>query len=352
MKKRDKLVWIVLICMVIMTLSCQKKQTNDSDLTDSLSLAKSKYLFGLVTGTGGLGDKAFNDMQYNGMLYAKKNYGINFIYTAPQSMADDEPAMETLIKKGANVIFAGGGFHMIDPVDHLARKYPQVKFIILDDFAKEYLPNVASVTFKQNEGSFLIGALSAMQTKTKKIGLIAATDINVLQDFITGYKAGAEYIDPSVRVTVKFIGKMDDQTPPFANPKKAYKIATTLYKAENVDIIYQVASASGMGVFNAAKESGSYAMGVDSDQDYLAEGFILTSMMKRLDQGVNMVIDEILKGKFSNKAYKLGLNENGVSLTPMIYTKQLIKPENLQRLKDITEKIKQKNIIVPSVYKD
>ncbi len=344
--------FFLIIILSIFVHSCKNNDNSNKDSSNNLKTEKSKYLFGLVTGTGGLGDKAFNDMQYNGMLFAKKNYGIDFIYTAPKSMNEDVTAIEELISKGANVIFAGGGFHMIDPVDKLAKKYPKILFIILDDFAKHYYPNVASVTFKQNEGSFLAGALSAMETKTKKIAVIGAANIDVIQDFVVGYKAGAEYINPEIIIYTSFIGKTDDKISPFANPKKAYKIATSLYKADDVDVIYQVASASGIGVFNAAKESNCYAIGVDSDQDYLAEGFILTSMMKRLDQGINMVINNILTGKFKNKAYKLGLIENGVSLSSMLYTKDKINPLYLKQINNISDKIKSGNIIVPSVYKD
>lgn len=311
---------------------------------------KEQILFGLATGSGGLGDKAFNDMQFNGMLMAKRNYGIKFIYDSPLSETDDVQVIEGLIKKNAKVVILGGGFHMVDPLDSLATLYPDIKFVILDDKAKNYHPNVASIMFKQNEGSFLAGALAALESKTNHIAMIGAINIDIINDFYEGFKAGAKHVNPKINVSVRYIADYEDEISPFANPQRAYKIAESLYKNSNVDIIYQVAAGSGMGVFNAAKQFKKYAIGVDSDQDYLAESYILTSMMKRLDIGINMIVGHILEGKFENKPYKLGLKENGVSLSDMKFTKDLINSETLLKLKSIESDIINGKIIVPTLY--
>lgn len=315
---------------------------------DLVTEKENSFIFGLATGTGGLGDKAFNDMQFNGMLMAKRNYRINFIYDSPNDFTDAAIVIQRLIDKKASVIIAGGGFHMVEPVDSLARVYPEILFIILDDLAREYLPNVASLTFKQNEGSFLAGAIAAMESKSNKIAMIGAINHQVINDFYIGYEAGAEFAKPGVTVIKEYIENYDRQTSPFANPQVAFEIANQLYNQKGVDVIFQVASGSGMGVFNAARLNNSYAIGVDSDQDYLAEGYILTSMMKRLDTGIEMIVGKIINNEFENKPFSLGLKENGISLSEMKYTKDKLNPKHLIMLENIKNEIIDGLIKVPS----
>ncbi len=350
MNKNAKLILIVSVIIIglIISFFINQNHIKSQNIVDKQE--NEPIIFGLATGSGGLGDKAFNDMQFNGMLMAKRNYDIKFIYDSPMSETDDFQVIEGLIKKKAKVVILGGGFHMVDPLDSLATLYPDIKFVILDDKAKNYYPNVASIMFKQNEGSFLVGALAALESKTNHIAMIGAINIDIINDFYEGYKAGAKYINPNINVSVRYIADYNDETSPFANPQRAYKIAESLYKNSNVDIIYQVAAGSGLGVFNAAKQFKKYAIGVDSDQDYLAETYILTSMMKRLDIGINMIIGNILEGKFENKPYKLGLKENGISLSEMKFTKEMINADTLQKLKSIESDIINGKIIVPTLY--
>ena len=310
----------------------------------------SQYTFGLATGLAGLGDKAFNDMQYNGMMLAKKQYGISFIYDSPATVEDNIPVLEGLIEKGCNVIIAGGGYHMKDPVDLLSQKYPEVQFIILDDVAKTYHNNVYSVALRQNEGSFLAGALAAQMTKTGNIAVIGAMNIDIINDFVLGYNAGAEYINTSVNVIVQYISEKDSTVNPFAAPEVAKNMSLELYDQDDVDIIYGVATASNMVIFAAAGEKGKYAIGVDSDQDFHVKGLILTSMMKRLDVALVYIIGLLLDNKAENKPYVLGLERNGVSLTPMTYTRHIIPDASIKKLDQIRADIINHTIIVPSVF--
>ncbi|MCP4629671.1 MAG: BMP family ABC transporter substrate-binding protein [bacterium] len=310
----------------------------------------SKYKFGLATGLAGLGDKSFNDMQYNGMILAKKKYGISFIYDSPATVDDDIPVIEGLIEKGCNVIIAGGGYHMKDPVDILSQKHPGVKFIILDDFANKYHKNVYSVALSQNEGSFLAGALAAQMTKTGNIAVIGAMNIDIINDFVIGYKAGAKYIDKSVNVIVKYISEKDGNINPFTAPKVAKNMSIELYDQDHVDIIYSVATASNMGVFAAAREKGKYAIGVDSDQDFHAKGLILTSMMKRLDAALVYIIGLLMDNKIENKPYVIGLENKGVSLTPMTYTRHIIPDACIKKLDRIRDDIINHKITAPTVF--
>jgi len=349
MNRTNRIIIVAIIILLLVLIGYQLRLKSSRESGDENHSQQDSLLFGLATGYGGLGDKAFNDMQFKGMLLAKKNHQINFIYEAPDENKDDASVIESLIAKKANIIIAGGGFHMVDPVDSLALKYPQVKFIIIDDQAKHYYPNVASIQFKQNEGSFLIGALCAMESKTKKVAMLGADNITIINDFYEGFKSGVAYIDPEIKPIIRYISDTDKTNSPFANPQVAHKIADQLYQSENVDIIYQVAAGSGMGVFNSAKQNKKFAIGVDSDQDYLAEGYILTSMMKNLDIAIDMIVGKILSEGFSNTPYKLGLKEKGVGLSDMSFTKENVNPDTIQRLKQIETDIIQGILIVPTL---
>ncbi|MDD2649574.1 MAG: BMP family ABC transporter substrate-binding protein [Candidatus Cloacimonetes bacterium] len=350
MKSNSRIIIIIIIALVVIFLFFSFKHTIKSSKEINKISPQDTLFFGLATGLGGLGDKAFNDMHFKGMMLAQKNYNIKFIYDSPLRIEDDIEVIENLIDKGANVIIAGGGYHMIAPVDTLSRKYPYINFIVMDDIALNYYDNVASIQFKQNEGSFLVGAFCALESKSQKIAMIGADDLNIINDFYVGFESGAKYINPKVKVFKEYITTYDKVNSAFANPKIARQIANNLYKNHDIDIIFQVAAGSGLGVFNAAKENGKYVIGVDSDQDYLAEGIVLTSMMKNIDIGLDLVIGEIIRKGFQNKAYKFGLNENGVGLSKMIYTKDMIKPETLDKLKEINNMISSGQIIVPSLF--
>lgn len=303
---------------------------------------------GLASGLGGLGDRSFNDMQYNGLVQAKRRFGVDIEYASPSSNTAYVPVVESLIAKGCSIIIAGGSTDMRIPVDVLSIRHPKVFFVLVDALAVTYRRNVASICFRQNEGSFLVGALSACMTKTRKIAFIGAVEIPIIEDFYAGFAAGAGYVARDVTIRKRFISQSGNETA-WANPAAARRIALDLYGRENVDIIYTVASASGLGVFAAAREKNRYAVGVDSDQDHLAMGFVLTSMMKKLDQSIVYIIGEILHKTIENKAYYLGLKEGGVDLSPMTYTRDKIPAACLEQLEKIRSGIINGTIKVPNV---
>ncbi len=307
-----------------------------------------KQLSCLITGSGGLGDRAFNDMLYNGMILSNRELKIPFRYETPQNFKIIEQSFEKMVKQGCNIIFAGS-YKYKDIVDKFAAKNPNIKFILIDAIAKKYRKNVASLSFKQNEGSFLVGALAAMVSKTNKIAIVAGQDVKVINDFIIGYKAGAKYIKKDIKITTKFIEKVYKNKNPWASPREAKQISLKLLN-KNIDIIYGVASASNIGIFQAAKLKGKFAIGVDSDQDYLQQGTVLTSMMKNLDIGILHITDNIIKNNFKNKSYRLGIKQKGVGISKMKYTKHFITNSYLKRIKKIKEDIVNGKIKVPSSY--
>lgn len=348
-----RLVSLTLLFLLLFLVSCQNKQQSEKKVQSKDTPQEQKYLskykFGLITSVGKLGDKSFKDMLYKGMLLAQKKFNINYEFESPGSKDEFTQILDDFIKKGCNVIFCTS-FDFVNYVDTYAVKYPEIKFILIDTFAKNYHPNVASITFKQNEGSFLVGALGALMTKSGNIGVIGAANYQVINDFFIGYEAGARYITNDIKIYSEYISDYNRKQNPWEDPKTAKVIAIRMATKKNIDMIYGVAAASNLGIFNGCKEAGIYAFGVDIDQDYLEQGTILSSMLKRLDKSLVFLIGKILDEKFENKKYVLGLKEAGVSLSEMLYTKHLIGEDNLNKLKEIEKKILDKTIVVPTVY--
>lgn len=315
-----------------------------------LALAHSDHgpLFGLATGLGDIEDDSYNDMLYNGMVLARATYGIRYLVETPRREQDDIPIMESLINRGCKAIIAGGGYHMIKPVEVLAKKYPDVTFVLMDDVAISYPPNVASVTFRQNEGSFLAGALAALSSKEKRIAFLGAEDLPIINDFFVGYEAGAKHVAPEVVLDVAYVAQgVQIDLNPYDAPKRSEELARELYDAGS-EVIFAVAAGSNKGVFAAAKERQRFAIGVDSDQDHLAKGYVLTSMLKRLDSATMLMVRKILDGELQNRNYSLGLKEGGVGLTHMTYTRMLIPEHVLRTIMSLRGEIEAGLIAVPT----
>ncbi|HAP43313.1 MAG: hypothetical protein A2087_11140 [Spirochaetes bacterium GWD1_61_31] len=309
--------------------------------------------FGLVVGFGGLNDRAFNDLHFNGMVQARKDYGIEFEYRVPVDENDFSSPMQELIDGGCTVIIAGAGFFMMDAVASMAERYPDIIFILDDTEAIAYPPNVSSITYRQNEGSFMAGALAALISSSGKVATLGAMNVPVINDFMVGFAAGARQAVPEIVVMEDYIhdhlANAYGESHAWNAPRTSYDLAAGMYDA-GCDIIFQVAGGSGMGIFLAAQKYGRYAIGVDSDQDYLLEGSILTSMMKKVDKGVLFIINEYLDGRLENRNYPLGLAEDGVGLTDMIYTGHLITPEIREYLANLKAGILNQTIPVPSAF--
>ena len=289
---------------------------------------------GLITGYGGLGDFGFNDIIYRGGIDAQNKFNIPVKIVAPKDNEKLTSIAKKLIEKEkCNFIIFGEAVGGKKVIPKLARKYPKTDFVLLDGTLREYRSNTSSVTFSQNEGSFLAGYLAAAMSKTKIIGFVGGMNIPVINDFFVGYKAGAHYFDKKIIILKKYIeGKK-----PWSDPETAYKKTETLIK-KGADVIYVPAGASNLGVFNACKKHNKYAIGTDVDQDYLVKGTILTSVIKRMDLAIQYVINLKLKNKLKNRNYVLGLGK-GISLSPMHFTKDKIPPHILKKIDELRKKI-------------
>ncbi len=282
----------------------------------SKQLASGTVRIGMVTDVGGLGDRSFNDSAYAGLVRAKNDLHVNTTVVQSRSAADYQINLTVLANKEYDEIFAIG-FLMAKDVQEVSERYAKRHFSIID--AVVPAPNVTSVTFKEEEGSFLAGALAAMTTKTKTIAFLGGIDIPLLRKFEAGFAAGAREIDPSVKVLVKYVGSFEDVA--------AGKELAGVQFDQGADIIYVAAGKAGLGAIDQVKRrSNAFIIGVDSDQDAIAPGKILTSMVKRVDIGVFRVSEQAAARRPRPVHLTLGLKEGGVGLTDFTYTKSVVTP--------------------------
>ncbi len=293
---------------------------------------------GMVTDVGGLGDKSFNDSAYSGLQRAQAQLGAYIQVLQSTSAADYQPNLNALVNRKFQMIYAVGNLMMND-VAQVAKQNPKSQFTIIDAVVND--PNVVSITFEEEDGSFLAGALAALVSKTHRIGFIGGENIPLIQKFQAGYVAGAEEIDPTIKVDVKYASSFED----VASGKE---IANLLY-SQGDDIIYTAAGKVGLGAIDAAKNrKNCYIIGVDNNQDYLAPGKILTSMVKHVDVAVYDVANALKQGKPLHGHIVLGLKDQGISLTDFQYTKDIIGVENIDRVNALQQDIINGRIKPPS----
>lgn len=304
--------------------------------------AASGVRIGMVTDVGGLGDRSFNDSAYAGLVRAKNELHVGTTVLQSRSAADYQVNMTVLANKEFDEVFAIG-FLMARDVTEVAERYPKRHFSIIDAVVPE--PNVTSVTFKEEEGSFLAGALAAMTTKTKTIAFLGGIDIPLLRKFEAGFAAGARQIDPSVKVLVKYVGSFED----VASGKELAGVQFS----QGADIIYVAAGKAGLGAIDQVKSrDGAFVIGVDSDQDAIAPGKILTSMVKRVDIGVFRVSQKAAAHQPRPGHLTLGLKEGGVSLTDFKYTKSVVTPEKVAMLAKLRAAIIAGRIVAPTTREE
>jgi len=296
----------------------------------------------MVTDVGGLGDRSFNDSAYAGLLAAKNELHADIAVLQSRSAADYQPNLTVLANKEYDEIFAIG-FLMARDVDEVAGRFPGRHFTIIDAIVPA--PNVASVTFREQEGSFLAGAAAAMASKTKTVAFLGGIDIPLLRKFEAGYAAGARQVDPDVKVPVKYIGSFDD-------PAAGKELAGVLLD-QHADVIYTAAGKGGLGAIDEIKDRpGTYLIGVDSDQDAMLPGRILTSMVKRVDIGVLTIARDAASQKQPDGHVELGIKDGAIGLTDFRYTKHALTPAQFRTLLVLRDAIVAGKIVPPSTREE
>ncbi|PLT31122.1 BMP family ABC transporter substrate-binding protein [Peribacillus deserti] len=255
----------------------------------------------------GLGDQSFSDAGFKGLEEARDELNISFDYREIKDAKTYEKRLEELVNQGNDVVI-GLGFSMQEAIETVAKKFPDQTFLLID--SESELPNVHSVTFKEEEGSYLIGVIAGMKTKSHVVGFVGGVDVPLIRKFEKGFTEGVKKVNPKAKVISTFAGSFDDD-------KKGMQIAKYMIK-QKADYIYPAAGFTGVGVLNEAQKSGIYTFGVDSDQFYLAEKAVVTSMLKRVDVAVYNIAKELVKtGKLSEKKTQLGIKEEGIDTAPI-----------------------------------
>ena len=259
----------------------------------------------VVFDMGGKFDKSFNEGIYNGLEKFRNETGIAYREFEVTNETQREQALRRMAQRGSDPVIAVG-FAQAPALDKVAREFPDTRFTIIDMVVD--LPNVQSVVFKEHEGSFLVGVAAAMASKTDKVGFIGGMDIPLIRKFACGYEQGVRYVNPDATIFQNMTG-----TTPAAwnNPTKGGELARSQFD-RGADVVYAAAGGTGIGVYQAAKDSGKLAIGVDSNQNYLHPGTMLTSMLKRVDVAAYNTFKTALDGTWKPGIQVLGLAEDGV----------------------------------------
>ena len=335
----------VLLAIHVALLFVQPRNAETAPAVDAVKI-------GIVFDVGGRGDKSFNDGAAAGALRAEKELGATIRYIEPGESSDREAGLRLLAAEHMDLVL-GVGFIFTDDLNQLAKEYPNVQFAGIDyavatDAKGNPImppPNVAALRFREEEGSFLVGAIAGLMTKTKAVGFVGGMNVPLIQKFDAGYEAGVKQVCPSCRVISQYAGVTPDA---FRNPGKGKEIAFSQYQ-QGADIIYHASGSTGLGVFEAARQSGKLAIGVDADQWSEMPGFILTSMIKRID---NAVFDAAKRAKdHSSKGgiYDFGLAQDGVGYVYDDHNRAMIPDAVRQRVEQLKAEVVAGRITVPVV---
>lgn len=301
---------------------------------------------GLVFDVGGRGDKSFNDAADRGLQRAQKELGVDVTVMEPGEGTDREAALRGLAQKKMDLIIAVG-FLFTEDVNRMARDFPQQRFACVDYSVapdKAVPPNVLAIQFNEEEGSFLVGALAALVSKSPQLGFVGGMDIPLIHKFRAGYTAGVKHVRPDANVVTVFAGVTGDA---FANPGKGKELALSLY-GQGVDIIFHAAGSTGLGVFEAGRAKGKLAIGVDIDQQAEAPGVVLTSMVKQVDVAVFDVIKSAKDGTFKGGVRGFDLKAGGVDYVYNDKNKALIPDDVRAKVEALRAEIVAGRIQVPS----
>ena len=269
---------------------------------------------------GGKNDKSFGQAAYEGAERWKKETGRNYLEFEITNAAQREQAARRMAERGASPV-VGIGFPQASAIDKVAREFPKLQFAIVDMVVN--LPNVQSFIYREHEGSFLVGMLAALASKTGKVGFVGGQDIPLVRKFLCGYEQGAKYANPKVEVLSSMTGNTNAA---WTDPARGAEL-TKAQIAQGVDVVFSAAGTTGIGIMQAAKDAGKLAIGVDSNQNHLHPGTMLTSMVKRVDLAVYNAFKGVKPG-----VTELGLKEGGVDYAMDEHNARLVSADMKKRV--------------------
>ncbi|MFE6078065.1 BMP family protein [Paenibacillus sp. NPDC057886] len=345
MKKMLSLSLVMLLAVSVMLAGCgskPKEETNAGGNTGGENTeAKSDLKIGMVTDVGGVNDKSFNQSAWEALQATETETGVAVKYL--QSKSDEEyiPNLNEFVKNGYDLTW-GIGFQLADAIKTVAEQNPDSKLAIIDSVVDA--PNVKSVTFAEDEGSFLVGVVAGLTTKSNKIGFVGGMESPLIKKFEVGFREGVKAVNPDAEFIPNYTGAFD-------KPDLGKAAAATLYN-KGVDIIFHASGATGNGVFKEAiarKEQGQdvWVIGVDKDQSLeFGDDVTLTSMIKKVDEAVKRVNAEVIDGTFKGGAENLTLKENGVGIADT--STKNVSADVLAKVDEYKEKIINGEIKIPT----
>ena len=318
----------------------------------------SRIHVGIVFDIGGKDDRSFNAGAWRGVKCAetgtlidgttpcdKPALGIVLRDVEPGTPNSIEPAMRAFAERGYDLVI-GVGFTQAPIIRVVAKDYPHIRFAVIDGVVLEDdgtpTPNVASLVFKEHEGSYLVGILAAMTSRTGMLGFVGGMDIPLIRRFEKGYEEGARSVNPAIRVIQNYVGVTDAA---WNNPGKGKELSLAQID-KGADVIFAAAGNSGLGAFDAVEQKGTkdgrathYVIGVDSNQNGLKPGFVLTSMVKRVDNAVYDIVRDLVNGNFKAGFHAYGLESDGVGYVVDAYNKDLLSPAAVSAAEAAKQKI-------------
>ncbi|MBX3245084.1 MAG: BMP family ABC transporter substrate-binding protein [Acidobacteria bacterium] len=330
--------FILLVSMALLSVSCGSNVTERTDCTTNV---------GIVFDIGGKNDRSFNAAAWEGVQRAEKELNICLHDIEPGNPTSIEPAMRAFAERNFDLVI-GVGFAQGPIMQKVADDYPNVKFAIVDGVifeadGKTPKSNVASLVFREHEGSYLVGLIAASKSRTGVLGFLGGMDIPLIHKFNKGFEEGAKSVNPNIRIITNYVGVTDHA---WNNPGKGKELALNQI-ANGADVIFTAAGNSGLGAFDAAEQYGlnadgepnRFVIGVDSNQNMVKPGYVLTSMVKRVDNAVFDVIEEVREGRFVGGFHVFGLDKDGVAYALDEHNRSLISDELQKRTEEARAKI-------------
>jgi basic membrane protein A len=329
--KYKLLAFIVLLGLLALSFSACTQTSAADD--------RSKVHVGIVFDIGGKDDRSFNAAAWQGVQRAAKDLPIVLRDIEPGTPNAIEPAMRAFAERNYDLII-GVGFAQAPIMEQVAKDYPNIHFAIIDGVSE--LPNVASLVFKEQEGSYLVGILAAKASRTQTIGFLGGMDIGLIHRFEKGYEEGAKSVNPNIRIIQNYVGVTDSA---WNNPGKGKELSLAQI-GKGADVIFTAAGNSGLGAFDAVEQQGKengrathFVIGVDSNQNMVKPGFVLTSMVKRVDNAVYNIVQEVFNHRFEPGLHVFGLDKDGVGYAMDDNNKSLVSPESIQLAEEAKQKI-------------
>jgi basic membrane protein A and related proteins len=281
---------------------------------------------------GGKFDRSFNQASFEGAERFREETGIAYEEFELQNDAQREQALRRFAERGHNPVVVAG-FSYGTAMETVAPEFPDTEFAIIDMVVDQ--PNVRSVVFNEHEGSYLVGVLAAMASKTGKVGFVGGMGIPLIEKFACGYVQGVKATNPDAQVFQAMTG---DTGAAWNDPVRGGEIAKSQID-QGADVVYHAAGGTGIGVLQAAVDAGALGIGVDSNQNYLHPGQVLTSMLKRVDNAVYDAMMDVQNGEWSSGVVVMGLAEDGVGYAVDEHNEALITPEMKAAAEDAKAKI-------------